>query len=580
MLTTDIKDSIADSLQESLDSIRFFQDQVVILDDKKSKWDNAIFKLDNEILGEIEIVNRALDDVKDAYQDRIVSGCRTDMFWMLTNENTVGTNTWTFRCTKLNGRGYTELVHNLVGNRVGIESAYFCMLEPGSTSDSGITTRPLSGDVFGFDPRNYFGIKYYDQAFAQDIGDTFVTSFIGTMKQASNLLTVMNPVGAGSSEVLEAGQIVLCEKDGVFPTTTTIVGVNTTQVDLRGIPTLVGIETSLTTVNILNLSNSAGLAVSAPEADGNFVSFRVLDDPDSGPLVSISTVTSNGNAYGVSQEYAEVPTTSNRQGSGCLVLVKTNASGGISTVIAQTGGMKYTRGETITISGDLLGGIAGTDDVTVLVDWLQSTIGSRQQYQLSFEADPFSPQTVGIMQTSNLGIGASTVLDHSGNPKGTQSWNLWLDGVDIGPDLDNSLIVRPPNVGSDISWWTVGFSSRPMKSGFVPAEEGDIMTIEVGDFGSVYQDLSSCAAALETAITNAGAAASTSETSFLAEGGKNNTLIGASNGLRDIRNGICLQIWGTRQSIGSENENISNQEKLNQYIDLTVVKNVVNDLNE
>ena len=85
MLTTDIKDSIADSLQESLDSIRFFQDQVVILDDKKSKWDNAIFKLDNEILGEIEIVNRALDDVKDAYQDRIVSGCRTDMFWMLTN---------------------------------------------------------------------------------------------------------------------------------------------------------------------------------------------------------------------------------------------------------------------------------------------------------------------------------------------------------------------------------------------------------------------------------------------------------------------------------------------------------------
>ena len=106
------------------------------------------------------------------------------------------------------------------------------------------------------------------------------------------------------------------------------------------------------------------------------------------------------------------------------------------------------------------------------------------------------------------------------------------------------------------------------------------MTIEVGDFGSVYQDLSSCAAALETAITTAGAAASTSETSFLAEGGKNNTLIGASNGLRDIRNQTCLQIWGTRQSIGSENENIDNQEKLNQYINLSVVKNVVDDSNE
>ena len=572
MLSKDIKDGIADSLKDSFDSVRFFQDQVVILDDKKSKWDNAIFKLDNEILGEIEIVNRAIDDVKDAYQDRIVSGCRTDMFWMLTDMNTAGDTEWTFRCTKLNGRGYTEIVHDVVG----IDSTHFFMLEPGSTSASGITTRPLTGDEFGFDPRNYFGIKYYDQAFAQDIGDTFVTSFIGTMKQASNLLTVMNPVSAGSSEVLEAGQIVICGKDGVFPSTTTIVGVNTTQTDLRGIPSLVGIGTSLTTVNILNLSNSAGVAVSAPEADGSFVSFRVLDDPAAGPLVSISTVTSNGNAYGVSQEYEQVPTTSNRQGSGCLVLVTTNASGGIGTVIPQTGGMRYTRGETITISGDLLGGIAGTDDVTVLVDWLQSTIGSRHQYQLSFEADPFSPQTVGIMQTSTLGIGVSTVLDHSGNPKGTQSWNIWLDGVDLG----NGVIVSPPNVGSDKSWWTVGFSSRPMKSGFIPAEEGDIMTIEVGDFGSVYQDLSSCAAALETAITNTGAAASTSESSFLTEGGKNNTLIGASNGLRDMRNDTCLQIWGTRQSIGSENESISNQEKLSRYIGLTTVTMVVDDLNE
>ena len=569
MLSKDIKDGISDSLKDSFDSVRFFQDQVVILDDKKSKWDNAIFKLDNEILGEIEIVNRALDDVKDAYQDRIVSGCRTDMFWMLTNVDTTGDTEWTFRCTRLNGRGYTEIVHDVVG----INSTHFYMLEPGASSVSGITTRPLTGDEFGFDPRNYFGIKYYDQAFAQDIGDTFVTSFIGTMKQASNLLTVMNPVSAGSSEVLEAGQIVLCGKDGVFPSTTTIVGVNTTQTDLRGIPSLVGIGTSLTTVNILNLSNSAGLAVSAPEADGSFVSFRVLDDPDSGPLVSISTVTSNGNAYGVSQEYEEVATTSNRQGSGCLVLVKTNASGGIGTVIPQTGGMKYTRGETITISGDLLGGIAGTDDVTVLVDWLQSTIGSRQQYMLPFEADPFSPQTVGIMQTSNLGIGVSTVLDHSGNPKGTQSWNLWLDGVDLG----NGVIVSPPNVGSDKSWWTVGFSTRPI-NGVSAAEEGDIVTTD--DLSDLYGSLPSCAAALETVITNAGAAASTSESSFLTEGGKNNTLIGASNGLRDIRNETCLQIWGTRQSIGSENENIDNKEKLSRYIGLTTVTMVVDDLNE
>ena len=73
-------------LDDQYKQVEFFQDQIVIVDDDKSTWDNAIFKLEGELLGEIEIVNRAIDDVKDAYNVRFtgVNSCRSDLFWMMT----------------------------------------------------------------------------------------------------------------------------------------------------------------------------------------------------------------------------------------------------------------------------------------------------------------------------------------------------------------------------------------------------------------------------------------------------------------------------------------------------------------
>ena len=67
-LTTEMQGKIYASLDDGYTQVKFFQDQVVILDDDKSDWDNAIFKVDSELFGEIQIVNRAIDDVKDAYQ--------------------------------------------------------------------------------------------------------------------------------------------------------------------------------------------------------------------------------------------------------------------------------------------------------------------------------------------------------------------------------------------------------------------------------------------------------------------------------------------------------------------------------
>ena len=91
-ITTDMIAKVYDDLTTQYNQVEFFQDQIVIVDDEKSSWDNAIRKLDGELLGEIEIVNRAIDDVKDLYAGRFtgVGSCRSELFWMVTGETTTG----------------------------------------------------------------------------------------------------------------------------------------------------------------------------------------------------------------------------------------------------------------------------------------------------------------------------------------------------------------------------------------------------------------------------------------------------------------------------------------------------------
>ena len=278
---TEIVGRTRKTIQDKLEQIEFFQDQIVLVDDEKSLYDQSIFRLDKDLLGEIQIVNRALDDVKDAFQDRISVGCRTDLFWRVTGF-TEGSgdddDAYQFTCTKLAAGGYEQVgvgTSVLILNPATDDLAQFPLNEYNSEQEG----RPQAS-FFGFDPRNFYGLKYYDEPYSLDIGDTFITAFIGTMALGGNTVTVMQPVGAGTSEVLEVGDIISANKEGVFTATTKITGITTGLVDLRNSPNNVGIASTLQFVNILTVDNAAGVAVKSPEPDGTFVTFRVIGDPD------------------------------------------------------------------------------------------------------------------------------------------------------------------------------------------------------------------------------------------------------------------------------------------------------------
>ena len=480
-----------EDLQQALESIDDLQSRVVIVDNDKLPYDQAIYKLDKDLLDQCEVVNKAFNDVETAYNDRIIGVCKTDMFWRVTQINSsVSPVEYSLVCTKLNGGGYTELTK---GGVVGLGSTVSFLHPNGTVTDFPCNDRiqeELSigfGYTFGFDPRNYYGIKYYNEPYSDDIGDTLVGGFIGTITQGQSTLTVMNPVGSGLSEALAIGQIIEAIDLNVFSGTTKITGITTGLVDLRKIESLVGIAETLSKVNILTVDSTALRSVRAPLDNGNYGNFEVLDDP------------------------------ANFANSG------------------------------------------------------------REKYSLSKDADPFIPQTVGIMQTANIGAGVSIALDNSGYPTSAMPWNPTLNGYSIQPS--GVPIIRPPKVGSGKCFWRVGFSAYPrasVGSAAKAAEDAEI-TIEIGDIANMYGTLSSCSAALETAITDAIGVSSTKET--ILRGANDTTNPSRAEGVNSLRGErnehYSLPIWGLRVGIGAQNEIVDRLNTLQQHLDDITIRDVI-----
>ena len=604
MISSNILEKTRENIKLKLEQIETLQERIVILDGEKADYDNAITNLDNQLLGEIKIVNDAYQDVWDTYQDAIVSGCKTDMFWRVysTGWNAgEGKYQYSVVCTKLDAGGYPR--NDAVGG-VGIGTT-ITIIAPGAVSMAGIQTYPINtgaeqrynedptkrvprigftsivdGSKFGFRGQNKYALQIYDEPYTKDIGDTFKASFIGTMAVGSDKLTVMEPVGAGISEDMEVGYIVIPDREGVFSGTVKVTGITTGLVDLRDVPNLTGITTYSQFVNILTLDQTPSIPVVLN--DDTFTSFKLLGDPDTAPLVALGAVTSNGNTYGISKTFDLIPTTSSMRGYGSLVKIITNTDGGIGQVIPQTGGEDYAVGEILTVDGTLLG-VSTTSTADDLTFPVRTVAGDdRFRYRMDpWDSNPFIPQEVGILSTSNVGAGVSIQLDVTGDPPAPQSWDPNNEGFiveysDRGKPMAGP--VTEPLVGGGKVYYPVGFSSRPMRYGSV-AEEGEIMTgVQVDDFYSAYEDLPSCSSDITTAITNAIGIASEKETSFLDNSGTNNILISASNALRIQRNELSLRIWGNRQAVSKLNLEYDKLVDFNLYMGVSIPKNIIDNV--
>lgn len=243
----------------------FFKEQIIILDNAKENYTKAIYKVDATYFPDIENVNNKILDVKTAYDGRINAGCSTDLFWQFTGITTADGATpgsvityENYKCVQASPNG------------IGL-TAYL--------TPSGIAN--TTNSLLGLEPDNLYGIRVYDEPYSQDVVNSSVGSFIGTIGLGSTILTVMAPrLTSQISDDLKVGQLIVASDDGVFPgLNNEIIGIGTTTANLSGVDSGFS-TTSSTTVDRLILKYSSSKQVKAPQDDATYVTFTVLKDPD------------------------------------------------------------------------------------------------------------------------------------------------------------------------------------------------------------------------------------------------------------------------------------------------------------
>ncbi len=244
-----------------------FNEQLLILDNSKKPYQDALYKVDSNYFSTIQEVNDKIFDVKNAYIDRIDNGCRTNLFWRLVGISTAEDiltgsiiDLETYKCEKISPIGFgTDLLTHL--------------------TPSGLQSTP--DNLIGLELYNLYGIRIYEEPSSTDIINSYVGSFIGTISLGSNILTVMAPkLTTEVSKSLKVGQIIVDDDSGVFTTglLNEIVGLGVTTVSLESIDS--DFPSTPILVDKITLKYPAIRDVSAPEPEGNFVSFTVLKDPD------------------------------------------------------------------------------------------------------------------------------------------------------------------------------------------------------------------------------------------------------------------------------------------------------------
>ena len=263
-LTDKIKKDIATKKQQKLDGIEFFKEQILITDALKEDYDNAVVSIDTDLFNDITTVNNTLVGVQSAYQSRITTGCRSNLFWRVAGYNS-GTGDYSLVVTKLSIVGYGTSVAFL--NSSGSISTY---------ADGVIEIPGVEGD-------NLHAIKYYNEPYIKDIGDTTIGSFIGIVGTASSILSVVSQSSAELISSFDIGNLIICSKNGVFSgTNNKIVGFGSTTI--TGISTsvmndVVGIATTTLNVSTIILENATIGFSTLPESDGSYAEFTVVTDP-------------------------------------------------------------------------------------------------------------------------------------------------------------------------------------------------------------------------------------------------------------------------------------------------------------
>ena len=173
------------------------------------------------------------------------------------------------------------------------------------------------------------------------------------------------------------------------------------------------------------------------------------------------------------------------------------------------------------------------------------------------------------MTTGTSGLGKSVFYDNSGANPSTKSWNPALAGIE-----PYSTGEREPSVGAGKIYYKVGFSSHPDTGGGRVVEGETAFIEDINLTSGLYTASPSCSTE-ETALTNAISTADSAESDIQSDLGDFNYKVTAVNALRDLRSDIQKEIWGNRQAIGGQADEIEKYDAAIAYLGISTITSLI-----
>lgn len=514
--------NIVDDLKEELESAKSQKStlltQLSLLDVNIDEVDSLVVNIDRDALPILSKINDAINKVKIAYDNRITSKCRNNLYWELTSTFTVS-----IRATSGYGGGLLEF--NV--NRYTVKK------------------NPQLYRYLG-----YHGIKYYSYPSNRDYGTSIVASFNGNIGIGESVIGI-NYDGLSTDIVLKdlkIGDTIVDDIDNptIFPISNLpkIVGFGTTS-SVGIVSTLTGIMTSGS-----NIFYHVGPETLVGITTGNLLI-------NSGILTTGTSIVGIGTSVKEIEYFNEVGILTTTE----LIFNTLELS---NFAFANSDSDEFSVGIVTTLPSVFISTISLRE--TYNTNFIAIRENAEASLDVKLDQSPTNPVKIGTISNQTLGVGSSVFLTSNGDPNITVSWNTANERDRITYTFNNRTEVvqeevREPKVGAGRAEYYIGDFKWPLKTTFsllgpgtsTYAQEGDIRTtfglmpfIGIGTTSTPPGGFPANCSQYDQAISNAEAELA----QVMAENsGTSQSLVNMTKGLREYRTKKELEAWGMSQII-------------------------------
>jgi hypothetical protein len=340
--------------------------QLTLIDVNIDKEDNLISKIDSDALRIINIINEKIPPIKQAYDARISSGCRSDLAWVLVD-------------------AWEPPSYTLFGGSINRYYKYEVK---------------KNSNTYSFTP--YRGLKYYQKPLNRDYGSNIITTFSGSTSVGSTAIAILDN-NSQLTQNIQPDDIIVdsISNPTIFSPTNLPKFVGFGTINAVGIVTTLG--GGISTGSTIFAHYGPGISTIGVNTGMSFECVGIITTT----IVGFGTTTFPVTFLNGTGEYetTEVPCNS-------LILNDAAPIGTIENIFTVGIITTYSAAFISTVS------LASTTNNTFTV----LRIGDIDT-NFDYLQNPLEPLNIGVINSSTVGIGHSIFLDISGNSSQTQTWS-------------------------------------------------------------------------------------------------------------------------------------------------------------